>query len=364
VTSTPMTTFSPTASPTFTNSEAQISETPGPFTPAVPSLEGPPILTFRGTPVAQLGIHVLQPHEYLFCIGRAYGVRPEAIAEVNSLALDAVLADGRKLLIPDVPWVKIPPGWICTPQFKSPYSSTADSGGEDGSISEEFRLINFVLPKERVKKEGSQLVSLPVTLSPVLTGEIRIIDVELPEKMFLGESGVIKLIFYPDSTGQTGESGPTSTSQPNANATSTPEPEKVVRPFHDPLVVPDVFDNCYITATARLDAIGFSYSPLQDNAQPVNRGTSITWYWSVKPQEAQQQNLIISLRLHFRGKSDTESKCNNDPPPLDGQIWTESFTVNVQKFWFDLYTGYIAAVVGIISAAVPVLQFLFSPRSK
>jgi hypothetical protein len=180
--------------------------------------------------------------------------------------------------------------------------------------------------------------------------------------MFLGASGVVKLTFYPDPASQSGELSPTSSGPTNASATGTPEPDELTR-YSRPLVIPDVFDNCYISATARLDAAGFSYSPLQDNTQPVNKGETLTWYWSIKPQEAQQQKLIISLRLQYEPKSSTESRCNNGPPPRDGQIWSDSFSVNVGRTWFDALTGYVVAVLGIITTALPIWEFIF-PRSK
>lgn len=357
------------------------SATPAPIgtpVPLVSPTHTPPVesqlkLRFRGTPIALLGTHVVQRREYLFCIGRAYGVLPQAIAEVNFLALDAPLFIGQQLQIPDVPWVNIPPGRICTPQLKSPYSpasvsmntippslvlgSRAAPGGpwwgEDGSISGELRLINFVIPKERVKKVDSQSVSLAVTPTPVLTEETRRVRAEWPDRIFLGASEVVKLTFYPDPTSQAGESGATSSGQTNATATNTPEPHELIT-NSQPLVIPDVFDNCYVFATARLDAVGFSYSPIEDAMQPVNKGEPVTWHWSIKPQDAGQQKLIISLRLHFEQKPNIEAKCNNGRSPRDGQIWAESFPVDVQKPWFDLYTGYVTTVLGIISVLLSI----------
>ncbi len=68
-----------------------------------------------------LGPHVVQRGETLYCIGRAYGVLPAAIAEVNGLALWSSLSPGQILLIPAVQWVNIPPGPVCTAQFLSPF---------------------------------------------------------------------------------------------------------------------------------------------------------------------------------------------------------------------------------------------------
>lgn len=355
-----------------------VTETPVPFTPVpptpTPSVQSQPSQGYFGTPVVPLGTHIVQPREYLFCIGRAYGVLPQAIAEANFIALDTPLLDGQPLEIPDLPWQNIPPGRICRPQFESPYAPASVSmitgppglvpgshtvrGGspweEDGSISGELQLINFVLPMGQVKRVGSQFVSLAVTPTPVLTEEIRRVRAESPVEMPLGASGVVTLTFNPDPMSQSEESDTTSSGQTNTTATNTPEPGEVI-PHCEPLVISDhVFDNYDVEATARLDAAGFSYSPTEVDMQPVNKGEPVIWHWSIKPQDAGQQALIISLRLHYELKPNIGF--DFDPPPRDGQICSATFLVDVRKSWFDLYTGYAIALLGIISTSLPILD--------
>ncbi len=61
-----------------------------------------------------LGQHTVMAGETLDCIGRAYKVDPNAIAQVNGTSSPAV---GQKLNIPAVPWFNIPAGTTCTAQF-------------------------------------------------------------------------------------------------------------------------------------------------------------------------------------------------------------------------------------------------------
>lgn len=65
-----------------------------------------------------LGEHTLLFGETLYCIGRAYGVDPWAIATHNGIAVaDAnMVKSGVKLQIPDVP-ATIPAGPTCARQF-------------------------------------------------------------------------------------------------------------------------------------------------------------------------------------------------------------------------------------------------------
>jgi len=73
------------------------------------------------TPGAILGQHTVQPGETLFCIGRAYGVHPTAIAEANRLDPNAPLTPGQALQIPAAPWAEVAPGPVCAAQFQSPF---------------------------------------------------------------------------------------------------------------------------------------------------------------------------------------------------------------------------------------------------
>ncbi len=95
---TPTTTSTPTATPTGTlTSTPTATPTPG-----------------SGTP----GLHVVRAGETLFCIGRAYGVLPWAIATTNRIFAPYRLFPGQVLTIPNVPWSNIPAGPICARQFQ------------------------------------------------------------------------------------------------------------------------------------------------------------------------------------------------------------------------------------------------------
>ncbi len=64
-----------------------------------------------------LGYHTVRAGETLYCIGRAYGVSPWAIANQNGLRYPYTLWVGQVLAIPNVAWTGITPGPVCQPQF-------------------------------------------------------------------------------------------------------------------------------------------------------------------------------------------------------------------------------------------------------
>lgn len=70
-----------------------------------------------------IGQHTVQSGETLYCIGRAYGVQPNAIAQANNLVSPFILHSGQVLKIPAAPWVGVPPGPTCQPQFTSPFTT-------------------------------------------------------------------------------------------------------------------------------------------------------------------------------------------------------------------------------------------------
>lgn len=82
-----------------------------------------------------LGQHTVQKGETLYCIGRAYGVHPRAIAEANGLGWFYLLQPGQALKIPAVQWVDIAPGPVCVAQFASPYAGLPASTATAALIS-------------------------------------------------------------------------------------------------------------------------------------------------------------------------------------------------------------------------------------
>lgn len=114
-----LTAIVPTATATATPSAtpAQTS-TPAPTATATAT----PTPTHTATPAfAIVGEHTVKAGETLFCIGRGYGILPQAIAEANALTIQSTLSVGQVLRMPDAQWTGISVGPVCAPQFNSPY---------------------------------------------------------------------------------------------------------------------------------------------------------------------------------------------------------------------------------------------------
>lgn len=75
-----------------------------------------------------LGEHTILYGETLYCIGRAYGVDPWAIATQNDIVYPDLIQPGVELSIPNVP-ATLPPGPVCAPQFGDVTPDEPVSGG-------------------------------------------------------------------------------------------------------------------------------------------------------------------------------------------------------------------------------------------
>lgn len=114
----------PSSTPTLTPTPIGPTFTPTPIPPSPSSTPTPTPTGPTQTPTPSAtpgggtpGRHVVRAGETLFCIGRAYGVLPWAIAATNRIFAPYRLFPGQVLTIPNVPWSNIPAGPTCARQF-------------------------------------------------------------------------------------------------------------------------------------------------------------------------------------------------------------------------------------------------------
>ena len=120
-----------TDTPTYTSTPTLITNTPT-ITPTPTNTTTPATITSTFTPTptntptitptspGTLGTHVVRFGEWLYCIGRAYGVSPWAIAKTNGIWWPYIIFPSQVLVIPNVPWTHIPAGPVCKAQFTVP----------------------------------------------------------------------------------------------------------------------------------------------------------------------------------------------------------------------------------------------------
>ncbi|MBI5052098.1 MAG: phosphotransferase [Chloroflexi bacterium] len=190
---------------------------------------------------------------------------------------------------------------------------------------------------------ATRIIPLP-TLAPTTITEKRIIELEYPAQMRLGDSDIIRIALIPSKDGFT---------------VTTEFPDHQVVTDTVTVARPGGYD---LFAVARLDAIGFDLSPQAEQTQVVNPEDRVTWRWSLTPRSAGQQRLSISIKLQWRPQP------NNPNPIRETTIYSKGLTVQVTSF-FGL-TARQAAMMGMIGLGIgltfslPLAASLLRPRRK
>ena len=102
----------PTDTPTHTPTPTG-TLTPTPTGTLTPTPTPTPTSPSGGVP----GYHTVRSKETLYCIARAYGVDPKAIARRNNILNPSLIYAGTRLAIPNAPYT-LPPGRVCLRQFE------------------------------------------------------------------------------------------------------------------------------------------------------------------------------------------------------------------------------------------------------
>jgi len=119
---TPTATLTPSPTPTATITPTvtvtpTVTLTPTPtLTPTVGPTPTTPPPTATSPPGAIIGHHTVRAGETLYCIGRAYGIDPFAIAAKNGILNPNIISAGQVLAIPNAPR-SLPVGRVCPRQF-------------------------------------------------------------------------------------------------------------------------------------------------------------------------------------------------------------------------------------------------------
>jgi hypothetical protein len=67
--------------------------------------------------------------------------------------------------------------------------------------------------------------------------------------------------------------------------------------------IPDLYETHNVTAEAQLDLAGMLVQPADAVYEPLKRGQSATFFWSIRPQETGIYRGTVWLHLNFADKS-------------------------------------------------------------
>lgn len=119
------------------------------------------------------------------------------------------------------------------------------------------------------------------TQQPTPPSEQRMIELEWPAALRLGESDLVRLSIVPYQGGY---------------EVRAEFPEHTVQGQPVPVVRLAGYS---LAAAARLDGVGFEIAPAAEVEQPLPENETVTWRWTLSPRAAGQQRLSIALDLRW-----------------------------------------------------------------
>ena len=179
--------------------------------------------------------------------------------------------------------------------------------------------------------------------------ENRRLTLEFPSKMRAGVEGdVVRLTLEVDDLG---------------NITPTAEIEGNVV-VGETIEIPDLYETHNVTAEARLDMAGMLVQPADAIYEPLKRGQSATFYWSIRPQDAGKYRGTVWLHLNFADKSTGEqSRIAVSAQVIEIEA-VDFFGLSVN---FARTSGVIGSIVGGVVGfpfIEDILKFLFKRKKR
>jgi hypothetical protein len=144
---------------------------------------------------------------------------------------------------------------------------------------------------------------------PTEVEEKRVVELEYPPSMRLGDSDVLRLSLVPSEDGYTVQ-------------TDYPEHQTDTQ---DILVVQK--SGYELSGIARLDAVGFNISPQAEQERYIPVGEQVNWQWALTPREPGQQRLAVILWLRWKPVE------NPSAPMRETEIYSRSLNIQVNSFF-------------------------------
>ena len=134
------------------------------------------------------------------------------------------------------------------------------------------------------------VLPVPEITAPPAIQEARRLTLEYPPEIRLGDTDVVRLTLEMDDLGNS-----TPTAQIEGNLVTG----NIVE-------IPNLYDTHNVTAEARFDMAGPLITPADLISEPLLPGQSVTFYWSIRPQEAGNYRGTVWLSLRFVNKLNGE----------------------------------------------------------
>jgi len=169
----------------------------------------------------------------------------------------------------------------------------------------------------------------PTQIGPTPTAivEGRVVELEWPPQMRLGDSDVVRLSLIPSKDGYT---------------VTTEFPEHTAVTSTVSVARPGGYD---LSAVGRLEGVGFTISPTSEQVYSLPPGETVAWRWTLTPDAPGQHRLAVSLVLRWTPLPGTTGFIH------DSQVYSKGLDVRVTSFLGltkgqAMATGFIGLIFG------------------
>jgi hypothetical protein len=191
--------------------------------------------------------------------------------------------------------------------------------------------------------------------APPAVLESRRLTLEFPSKMRAGVEGdIVRLTLEVDDLG-------------NITPTAQIEGNVVVG---ETIEVPDLYETHNVTAEARLDLAGMLVQPADAIYEPLKRGQSATFFWSIRPLDTGIYRGTVWLHLNFVEKPTGE----NPQGATQSRIAVSAQIVEIEAVDFFGLSVNLVRTSGVIGSVVggvvgfpfieDIIKFLFKKRTR
>ena len=211
------------------------------------------------------------------------------------------------------------------------------------------RSVESAVPAPPIVESTSQAAQpTQVAAAPAIL-ETRRLTLEFPPKMRAGVEGdIVRLTLEVDELGNI-----TPTAQIDGNVV-----------VGETVEIPDLYETHNVTAEARFDIAGMEVQPPEAIMEPLKRGQSATFYWSIRPQDPGKYRGTVWLHLNFTDKSTGE----------ESRIAVSAQIVEIEAVDFFGLSVNVARTTGVVGSIVggvvgfpfieDIIKFIFKRRRK
>lgn len=209
--------------------------------------------------------------------------------------------------------------------------------------------VDSAAPAPPIVESTSQAAQPTQIAAPPAIPETRRLTLEFPPKMRAGVEGdIVRLTLEVDELGNI-----TPTAQIDGNVV-----------VGETVEIPDLYETHNVTAEARFDIAGMEVQPPEAIMEPLTRGQSATFYWSIRPQDPGKYRGTVWLHLNFTDKSTGE----------ESRIAVSAQIVEIEAVDFFGLSVNVARTSGVVGSIVggvvgfpfieDIIKFIFKRRRK